>query len=121
LPAPCLVFAQPIPGLLGLDQAADQVVLLFVKCPVQPNPPSLKAIDSRVCGTLAGPVTLELCTVALPVTTKATKRIEVVRPNDVVFVQKPGTNTFQRVTKQTYCVGKSPGRFLIAPDFDSHT
>jgi hypothetical protein len=60
------------------------------------NAPGNLGTARLTCGTIEGPVTLELRTVALPVTTKATKRFEVVRPNDVVFAQKPGTNTFHR-------------------------
>jgi len=48
------------------------------------------------CGTTDGIVMVELRTVNPPVTVKARKQFAVIRPDDVVFAQRPGSGDFHR-------------------------
>ncbi len=60
------------------------------------NNPANNGSARLTCGTKSGAVVLELQTATQQPETKLTKRIQVVRPNRIVFAREPNTGTYHR-------------------------
>ncbi len=60
------------------------------------NNPGNVGTGTLTCGTTEGAVVLELRTTTVPMATKATKRFQVVRPNDVIFAREAGSGVYHR-------------------------